>query len=209
MKLNGLCRRVLIIQGRHGKGTLFVWASGNGGMQGDDCGADGYVSHHNVLSISSLDHLARSTAFDEYCPSTIASVSVGGRHSRSDTQTLDVGVVAADLHGECTTKFFGTSAAAPIAAGMMALVLEANPDLTYRDVMYIVAETARIPTLLETEGWVINGAGYHVNDRFGFGVLDAGLMIAKAQQWTNVQPRYECHQEYQGKAVYAIETEIL
>ena len=97
--------------------------------------------------------------------------------------------------------FFGTSAAAPVAAGALALILETNPDLTYRDVMHIIAETARIPTLIETEGWIINGGGYHVNDRFGFGVLDAGLMVSKAQQWINVQPRYDYQQVYQGRSV--------
>ena len=179
---------------------MFVWAAGNGGGHNDDCGADGYVSHRNVISIGSLDHLGQSTYFDERCPSTMAMVPAGGQHTPSSSR-LDVGVVASDLGGQCTTSFFGTSAAAPVAAGAIAIVLEANPDLTYRDVMYIIAETARIPTLSETEGWLINGAGYHVNDRFGFGVLDVGLMVAKAQKWTNVQPRCDYVQEYQGRPV--------
>ena len=94
--------------------------------------------------------------------------------------------------------FFGTSAAAPLAAGAFALVLEANPQLNYRDVMHIVARTARIPTLQEAEGWTVNGAGYHVNDRFGFGAIDVAQMITVAQNWTNVQQRYECYHEYTG-----------
>ncbi|CAF0806074.1 unnamed protein product [Didymodactylos carnosus] len=183
--------------GRNGKGLLFVWASGNGGAAGDDCSADGYVSHQNVISIGSINHLGKTTYFGEFCPSTMAVAYTGGRHAKSGQEKyLPVGVVAADVGGQCTTKFFGTSGAAPVAAGAFALVLEANPDLTYRDVMHIIAETARIPNLSETDDWFINGAGFHISDKFGFGVLDVGQMIAKAQNWTNVQPRCECYHEY-------------
>jgi subtilisin family serine protease len=127
----------------------------------------------------------------------MAVVYTGGRHKAvGREENLPVGIVAADVGGKCTTSFFGTSAAAPVAAGVFALVLEANPELTYRDLMYIIARTARIPTLDETDDWVINGAGYHVSDKFGFGVLDAGQMAALAQNWTLVQQRYECYFEH-------------
>ncbi|CAF3367974.1 unnamed protein product [Rotaria sp. Silwood1] len=191
-----------VTHGRQGKGTLFVWASGNGGTAGDDCGADGYVSHPNVISIGSINHLGKTTYFGEFCPSTMAVAYTGGRHARSIREPfIPVGVVAADVGGKCTTKFFGTSGAAPVAAGALALVLEANPELTYRDIMHIIAETARIPNLSETDDWMINGAGFHVSDKFGFGVLDVGQMIALAQNWTNVNPRYDCYHEYKGSPV--------
>ncbi|CAF3842179.1 unnamed protein product [Rotaria magnacalcarata] len=191
-----------VTHGRHGKGILFVWASGNGGTAGDDCGADGYVSHPNVISIGSINHLGKTTYFGEFCPSTMAVAYTGGRHARSIREPfISVGVVAADVGGKCTTKFFGTSGAAPVAAGGLALVLEANPELSYRDVMHIIAETARIPNLSETDDWIINGAGFHVSDKFGFGVLDVGQMIGLAQNWTNVNPRYDCYHEYKGSSL--------
>ncbi|CAF1145419.1 unnamed protein product [Rotaria sordida] len=185
-----------VTKGRHGKGLIYVWAAGNGGGAGDDCGADGYVSHHNVISIGSINHLGKSTYFGERCTSTMAVAYTGGKHSKlSDETTMPIGVVAPDVGGKCTTSFFGTSGAAPVAAGAFALVLEANSELGYRDLMYIVALTARIPTLSETDDWIINGAGFHVSDRFGFGVLDVGQMTSLAQNWTNVQSRYECYHE--------------
>jgi subtilisin family serine protease len=132
----------------------------------------------------------------------MAVAYTGGRHARSTLEPfVPVGVVAADVGGKCTTKFFGTSGAAPVAAGGLALVLEANPELNYRDVMHIIAETARIPNLSETDDWMINGAGFHVSDKFGFGVLDVGQMTALAQNWTNVNPRYDCYHEYQGHSL--------
>lgn len=46
-------------------------------------------------------------------------------------------VVTTDLHGKCTDQHTGTSASSPMAAGIVALALEANPDLTWRDVQHI------------------------------------------------------------------------
>ena len=43
-----------------------------------------------------------------------------------------------DLHGACTARHTGTSASAPMAAGIIALALEANPQLTWRDVQVSV-----------------------------------------------------------------------
>jgi subtilisin family serine protease len=143
--------------------------------------------------------VGKTTYFGEFCPSTMAVAYTGGKHKPSGfEESLSVGIVSADVSGQCSTRFFGTSAAAPVAAGSFALVLEANPELTYRDLMYIIARTARIPTLEETDGWLINGAGYHVNDKFGFGVLDAGQMTAVAQNWTLIHARYECYAEFKG-----------
>ncbi|CAF1134015.1 unnamed protein product [Adineta ricciae] len=199
---HGMTRAALeygVTHGRQGKGTVYVWAAGNGGSKGDDCGADGYASHHNVISISSINHLGETPYFVEKCPSTLAVAYTGGQHEIfSNEERFPVGVIASDVDGKCTTTFAGTSSAAPMAAGAFALVLEANPELTYRDVMHIVAETARIPSLLEADDWLINGAGYHVSDKFGFGVLDVAQMVALAQNWTNVPPRYECYQEHTG-----------
>jgi len=49
------------------------------------------------------------------------------------------------MHGGkgCTTRHTGTSAAAPIAAGMVALMLQVRPCLTWRDVQYLIAMTAQ------------------------------------------------------------------
>ena len=90
-----------------------------------------------------------------------------------------VRVVASDVRGKCTTAFQGTSAAAPLAAGAIALVLESNPDLTYRDIMHLIAKTSRIPNVEDTDGWIINGAKYHVNEKYGFGVLDISNVFIK------------------------------
>lgn len=51
-----LARRAFIYgvtSGRQGKGSIFVWASGNGGRYTDSCNCDGYTNSIFTLSISS------------------------------------------------------------------------------------------------------------------------------------------------------------
>ena len=38
----------------------------------------------------------------------------------------------------------------------------------------------------------MNGVGLEFNHLFGFGVLDAGAMVALAKQWRSVPARYHC-----------------
>ncbi|XP_029590977.1 endoprotease bli isoform X2 [Salmo trutta] len=97
-------------------------------------------------------------------------------------------VTVSSLGDGCVTHFAGTSSAAPIAAAILALVLETNPDLTWRDVQHLIAMTAKVPDPKEP-GWSVNGAGY------GFGVLDAGLMVQQALQFQAVAPHRKCTQE--------------
>ena len=40
--------------------------------------------------------------------------------------------------------------------------------------------------------WNMNGVGLEFNHLFGFGVLDAGAMVALAKQWRSVPARYHC-----------------
>jgi furin len=180
--------------GRGGKGSIFVWATGNGGSVGDDCSCDGYVSSIYTLSVGCISDQGLSTYFSEICPSTMAVVFTGGSHhmpGEADYKSPKIKVVTTDLNSECTLEFQGTSSAAPLAAGCIALVLEANGNLTWRDVQNIVVETARIPNS-EEDGWTVNGGGHHVNHRFGFGVMDCGRMVEAAQSWMTVQEQHVC-----------------
>jgi hypothetical protein len=75
-------------------------------------------------------------------------------------------------------KGSGTSFSAAIVSGVVALMLEANPNLGYRDVQEILALTARKVNDPSTD-WKDNGAknsnggGMHVSHDYGFGEVDA------------------------------------
>eukprot|EP00794_Sanderia_malayensis_P007060 gene7061-7854_t len=66
--------------GRKGKGSIFVWATGNGGMVKDDCDADGYVNSIYTISIGSVNEHGVSTYYGEKCASTMAVTYCSGLH---------------------------------------------------------------------------------------------------------------------------------
>ncbi|KAH9492965.1 Neuroendocrine convertase 1 [Bulinus truncatus] len=174
-----------IREGRNGKGSLYVWASGNGGTVGDNCNADGYTSSIYTMSISTTTQNGNSPWYAEKCASTIASTYSSGTSSEGK-------VTSADLHDLCTHDHTGTSAAAPMAAGIIALVLEANPDLTWRDMQHLVIQSARPEPLLLQGGWYINGAGFCVSLSSGFGLMNAKTMVDLAKTWTPVGEQHKC-----------------
>lgn len=65
-------------QGRGGKGSIYVWASGDGGGY-DDCNCDGYASSMWTISINSAINDGRTALYDESCSSTLASTFSNGR----------------------------------------------------------------------------------------------------------------------------------
>lgn len=108
-----------VTYGRNGKGVIYVWASGNGGAKGDNCNCDGYVSSIYTISIGSVTESGQFPWYGEKCASTIAVAYSSGAYS-------DKKIATTDIHNSCTTEHSGTSAAAPIAAGILALVLQAK-----------------------------------------------------------------------------------
>ncbi|KPP67905.1 neuroendocrine convertase 1 precursor-like, partial [Scleropages formosus] len=176
-----------IQKGRGGKGSIFVWASGNGGRQGDNCDCDGYTDSIYTISISSASQQGLSPWYAEKCSSTLATAYSSGDYT-------DQRITSADLHNECTETHTGTSASAPLAAGIFALALEENPDLTWRDLQHLVVWTSEFDPLANNPGWKKNGAGLMVNSRFGFGLLNAKALVdlADPKVWKHVPEKKQC-----------------
>ncbi|SDX73591.1 S8 family serine peptidase [Lysobacter enzymogenes] len=85
----------------------------------------------------------------------------------------------------------GTSAASPTVSGVVALMLQVNPKLSFRDVKYILATTARQvdPTqaavtnadgTVLAAGWTTNAAGRAFSNWYGYGLVDATLAVNRA-----------------------------
>ncbi|CAL8111481.1 unnamed protein product [Orchesella dallaii] len=175
-------------EGRNGLGNIYVWASGDGG-EDDDCNCDGYAASMWTVSINSAINDGQNAHYDESCSSTLASTFSNG------AKDPNTGVATTDLYGKCTRSHSGTSAAAPEAAGVFALALEANPSLTWRDIQHLTVLTSKRNSLFDAKGrfhWTMNGVGLEFNHLFGFGVLDAGAMVALSREWKTVPARYHC-----------------
>ena len=83
-----LAKRTLkkgVDQGRNGFGSIFVWASGNGGEEGDSCGCDGYANSIYTISVNSVTLSDRQPWYSESCASTLASTYSSGTTSSSST----------------------------------------------------------------------------------------------------------------------------
>ncbi|XP_017351647.1 proprotein convertase subtilisin/kexin type 7 [Ictalurus punctatus] len=167
--------------GRKGFGSIFVVASGNGGLYSDNCNYDGYANSIYTVTIGAVDENGKMPFYAEECASMLAvTFSSGGRQLRS--------IVTSDWslqHGTgCTEGHTGTSAAAPLAAGMVALMLQVRPCLTWRDIQHIITYTA---TQYDTDvDWKTNGAGFHHSHKHGFGLLNAWRLVNAAKIWETV-----------------------
>ncbi|XP_033750587.1 furin-like protease kpc-1 isoform X1 [Pecten maximus] len=170
--------------GRGGLGSIFVWASGNGGRDFDSCNCDGYTNSIYTISISSATENGNIPWYSEACSSTLATTYSSG--SGGEKQ-----IVTTDLRKTCTESHTGTSASAPLAAGICALALQANPSLTWRDLQHIVVMTAKRGNL-RADDWTYNGVNRSVSHSFGFGLMDAGAMVRLAKNWTTVPTQNIC-----------------
>ena len=95
-------------------------------------------------------------------------------------------------NGDYISTFNGTSGAAAIVSGVVALLLDKYPNLTWRDVKHVLANTARqsfsntssirvvigehIYTL--RNAWQLNSAGYAYHNHYGFGAVDVDEAMA-------------------------------
>ncbi|XP_022919564.2 furin-like protease 2 isoform X1 [Onthophagus taurus] len=181
-----------VTSGRKGKGSIFVWASGNGGRHIDSCNCDGYTNSIFTLSISSATQEGYKPWYLEECSSTLATTYSSGTPGR------DKSIVTVDMDPRlrpdhmCTEDHTGTSASAPLAAGICALALEANPTLTWRDIQYLVLLTSRSTPLEKEPGWITNGVKRKVSHKFGYGLMDAGALVNLAEIWTTAPQQHIC-----------------
>ena len=100
-----------------------------------------------------------------------------------------------------TSHFNGTSAAAPTVTGVIALMLDANNNLTVRDIKYILANTSTkvdsqssplnlsrstvtyMPSFKREIGWQTNSAGYNFHHWYGFGLINAQSAVEMAKDF--------------------------
>jgi furin len=170
--------------GRNGKGTIYVWAAGNGGRFMDNCNCDGYTSSIYTITIGGVTQAFQMPVYSEKCSSTLASTFSSGYGFES-------AIITTDLHNGCTKRHTGTSASAPIGAGIIALALEANSNLTWRDVQYLIILTSD-PFNLKNNDWQKNGVGKYFSHNFGFGLMNAGKMVDLALKWSLVERQIKC-----------------
>lgn len=195
-----------LASGRNGKGTVYVWAAGNGATGNAMCSAcvdnsnyDGQANYRGVIAVAAVSDQGVQARYSEAGANLWVSAP-GGEFCNTHTITTTDRTGAAGKNPpdpntgyidypdtKYTRCMNGTSAATPQVSGVVALMLAANPNLGWRDVKIILAQTARKNDATDP-GWA-NTAGtpiYHFNHKYGFGVVDAAAAVAAAQSWVNV-----------------------
>jgi subtilisin family serine protease len=168
-----------VASGRGGLGSIYVWAAGNGGNN-DSVNADGYANSRYTIAVAASNDQGQRSAYSEH-GSPILINAPSDDYGRPGIRTT------AGSSSGCTTAFGGTSSASPLAAGVIALMLEANPTLTWRDVQHILVHSAEQNDPAD-ESWDTNGAGLPFSHYYGFGRIDAGAAVALADTWVSVAP---------------------
>ncbi|KAG9246517.1 peptidase S8/S53 domain-containing protein [Calycina marina] len=166
--------------GRGGKGSIYVFASGNGAEKGDNCNFDGYTNSIYSITVGAVDRKGLHPYYSEKCSAQLVVTYSSG--SGDAIHTTDVGTNA------CYAGHGGTSAAAPLAAGIFALVLQIRPDLSWRDMQYLVMQTAK-PINLDNGEWQTTTIGRKFSHTFGYGKIDTNATVEAAKTFKNVKPQ--------------------
>lgn len=184
--------------GRHGLGTAIVMAGGNDRQNGGNTNTSALSANRAVITTGAINAKSDLSAlvigqapFSN--PGASILISAPGSNIASTSRILmgDDGTI----FGDSTSVSQGTSFATPIISGVVALMLEANPNLGWRDIQSILAITAKQVSDPNTDNSINgasnwNGGGMHVSHDYGFGEVDARATVRLAETWIGAHTSY-------------------
>ena len=187
-----------ITLGRNGRGILMTRASGNSREDAANANDQTYTADPRVITVAGARITGRVASYSTPGSSVLVAAPVGdtGMNAPPTTDRVgssrgyNAGVFYLDDSADYAFNSLspqGTSFAAPQIAGLCALMLGVNSNLTIRDAQQILALSARHLDLADRD-LATNGAGLRVSHNLGYGVPDAGLAVRLAQVWSNRPP---------------------
>ncbi|MBJ7538893.1 S8 family serine peptidase, partial [Marinomonas transparens] len=181
-----------VTYGRDSLGTIMVMAGGNDRQTGHDTNGSDLTNNRYGITVGAInaegDLGNLQIASDPFSnPGSSILVSAPGSNITSTSRLVE-NEQGSTFGGDYETAQ-GTSFAAPIISGVVALMLEANPNLGWRDVQKILALTAKQiddpNTEWQTNGATnLNGGGMHFSNDYGFGLVDAEAAVRLAESWS-------------------------
>jgi subtilisin family serine protease len=172
-------------EGRGGLGTIITQAAGNDDM---DANGDGLNASRFTITVAATERTGDAASYSNYGASILITAPAA-------EVTTDVTGPGGYDPGNYTDGFNGTSAATPVTSGVIALMLQANAGLGWRDVQNILASSATLTGsefdaaragATEEETWqsnnatIWNGGGYHIHTNYGYGMIDAFAAVRMA-----------------------------
>ncbi|XP_052778009.1 uncharacterized protein LOC128215359 [Mya arenaria] len=174
-------------QGRDGKGIVYVFSAGNDNDVYEDANTESIGHTPETILVGALSDRRWQASY-----STPGSGVMITAYSGEIFPISLHNLIAANPGDACdTVGVQGTSFSAPLVTAAIALTLQANPNLTWRDVQHILIEAANMNNLIGSPIFR-NNAGFLFNYFHGFGLVDAEAMVTLAQSWENVGPEVVC-----------------
>ncbi|XP_052813874.1 furin-1-like isoform X2 [Mya arenaria] len=159
-----------IREGRHGLGTVYVFPAGYPGS--------GFANYIGSITVACLGVNGTVAYVSAVNAATLVSVFCNGR-KRNDKGMITVG----QDEKMCDTSFGGESAATAIVSGMIALLLEANPGLSARDVKHILIKSSSHLGIEATPEFMPNTAGKYVTPEIWIGTFEYCTTTRSVTQW--------------------------
>ena len=161
-------------QGRDGLGSIFVVGAGNQGESLLNANYNPFANSRQAIAVAGLKENGIKAQDSELGAPILVSA-----YSNLIGYQGDAG---------------STDQAAAFVTGVAALILEANPTLTWRDVQHILVQTAQQNDPTDSD-WTTNGARYHINHKYGFGAIDPEAAVDLAKNWTPLEPEVIARQK--------------
>ena len=182
-----------VIHGRSGRGTVYVFSAGNGNGL-DRMDYNEFANDRRVIAVGALGPDGNPASYSEHGLAVLVAAPGGGDDisamvscDRSDagspTRGFEAGNYTSVTPASAPAVANGTSFSAPLVSGTAALLIEANPQLSWRDVPWLLALTAR-PIGTTT----LNAAGLRFNDSSGAGLIDVSTAVVAAATWVPLPP---------------------
>jgi subtilisin family serine protease len=163
---------------------------------------NGFAAHPQVIAVAASTSLNKHAAYSNWGNAVSVCAPSNNFHPRNPQESvpgLGIWTIDNEPYGEGFTKnsrytgeFGGTSSATPLAAGVAALVLSANAQLTATQVKTILQDTA--DKIVDTDPDIISGDNRgQYNDQgrcdwFGFGKVNAAKAVVAAKRVANQEP---------------------
>jgi subtilisin-like proprotein convertase family protein len=197
-------RRSAAETGRGGLGTVFVWSAGNGRDDREQGQKDGSTNSMFITTVGAVTNTGALTVYSETGSHlVVVAPSNGGSRAiySTDLRGADGYNQKGTSEGEpadlnYTSSFGGTSSAAPAISGAVALMLQANPNLNWRDVKEILLRSS-VKIFPTDAGWVSRNGGspglplIKHHQSYGGGQVDTQAAVTMATTWTGLGPMIE------------------
>lgn len=176
--------------------TIHVLSAGNErGKRGQDANTLDIQSSPDAITVAALAADGKFASYSNFGANVFVCAPSSSDNQPGITTTDDVGFNGYNPGFDSfpdsayTAVFGGTSSAAPLVTGVLALAKQANPGLNARLAKHLLVRSSTkvdMGDVTAAGGWRTNAAGFSFNENYGFGCINAGQLIVEALRYQGV-----------------------